>query len=87
MIKSMGIDFLPVEDQSEFEVTVRMPVGSSIDGTTQVMDLIEKDLRTLAGVNSLMTTIGGDIRKQVDRGSIIVGLVPVEQRKLSQGVM
>ena len=84
MMKNMGIDFLPVEDQSEFEVTVRMPVGSSIEGTTQVMDLVEQDLKKLPGVQSLMTTIGADIRKQVDRGSVIVSLVPVEQRKQSQ---
>ena len=84
MIKSMGVDFLPVEDQSEFEVSVRMPVGSSLEGTSQVMALIEKDLRTLPGVRDLFTTIGADQRRQVDRGSIIVELVDVKDRKQSQ---
>jgi HAE1 family hydrophobic/amphiphilic exporter-1 len=84
MMSRIGIDFLPQEDQSEFEVTVRTPVGSSLDGTTQVMALIERDLKTLPGVRDMLTTIGADVRKQVDRGSILVELVPVEQRKQTQ---
>jgi HAE1 family hydrophobic/amphiphilic exporter-1 len=61
-----------------------MPVGSSLDGTTQVMKLIETDLGTLPGVKDLFTTIGADQRRQVDRGSIVVELVDVKQRKQSQ---
>lgn len=84
MMSRMGIDFLPQEDQSEFEVTVRTPVGSSLEGTTQVMALIEEDLKTLPGVRDMLTLVGADVRKQVDRGSILVELVPVEQRKQTQ---
>jgi HAE1 family hydrophobic/amphiphilic exporter-1 len=87
MMKSMGVDFLPAEDQSEFEVTVRMPVGSSLEGTTQVMEQVEKDLLTVPGVRDLLTTIGADQRRQVDRGSIIVELVDVKERKESQRVL
>lgn len=84
MIKNMGVDFLPTDDQSEFEVSVRMPVGSSLEGTAQVMAQVEQDLRTLPGVRDLFTTIGADQRRQVDRGSIIVELVDVKDRKESQ---
>lgn len=84
MMSRMGIDFLPQEDQSEFEVTVRTPVGSSLEGTAQVMDLIEQDIKQVPGIRDMLTTIGADIRKQVDRGSILVELVPVEERKQTQ---
>jgi HAE1 family hydrophobic/amphiphilic exporter-1 len=85
MISRMGIDFLPVEDQSEFEVSVRAPVGSSLEGTEQVMAQIEQDLRkNIPGIRDLLTEIGSDMRKQVDRGSIVVELVPVEKRRYSQ---
>ncbi|MFZ5928975.1 MAG: efflux RND transporter permease subunit [Acidobacteriota bacterium] len=84
MVRSMGVDFLPTDDQSEFEINVRMPVGSSLDGTSQVMEMIEKDLAGLPGVRDLFVTIGADQRRQVDRGSIIVELVDVKQRKQSQ---
>ncbi|QOY86978.1 efflux RND transporter permease subunit [Paludibaculum fermentans] len=87
MMSRMGVDFLPVEDQSEFEVSVRMPVGSSLEGTTQVMAQIEKDIQVLPGVRDLLTTVGADQRRQVDRGSIIVELVDTNKRKESQRVL
>jgi HAE1 family hydrophobic/amphiphilic exporter-1 len=84
MVKSMGFDFIPVDDQSEFEVTLRLPIGSSLEGTDQVLRQIEADMKTLPGVKNLLTLAGADIRRQVDRASIFVELVPVDQRKQSQ---
>jgi len=84
MVRSMGVDFLPTDDQSQFEVNIRMPVGSSLDGTAQVMELVEKDLAELPGVRDLFVTIGADQRRQVDRASVIVELVDVKRRKQSQ---
>ncbi len=84
MMTNMGVDFLPVEDQGEFEVAVRAPVGSSLEGTEDVMGKVEKDLATLPGVRDTLTLIGADQRKQVDRGSILVTLVDVKLRKQSQ---
>ncbi len=84
MISHMGIDFLPVEDQSEFEITARMPVGSSLEGTQAMFEQVEADVRALPGVKDILTTIGADQRKQVDRGSIVVELVDQKDRKLAQ---
>jgi HAE1 family hydrophobic/amphiphilic exporter-1 len=80
----MGIDFLPSEDQGEFEVTVRMPVGSALEGTEKVLRQVEADLDKLPGVHDKLMLIGSDFRKQVDRGTILLTLVPVSQRKDSQ---
>ncbi len=84
LFKMTGISFLPEDDQSEFEVTVRTPPGSSLQGTDQLMSVLEQDLKTLPGVRDLLTTIGADVRRQVDRGSILVELVPMDQRKTGQ---
>jgi len=80
----LGKDFLPVDDQSEFEISVRMPVGSSLEGSSAMFTRLEADLRTLPGVRNLLTKIGADARQQVDRGSILVELVPADQRKETQ---
>ncbi len=80
----IGKDFLPTDDQSEFEVTLRMPPGSSLSGSEDMVRQIEDDLKTLPGVKSILSTIGADIRRQVDRGSILVTLVPIKERKQSQ---
>ncbi len=84
LFNSMGKDFLPVDDQSYFEVTVRTPPGSSLEGTTKSMDMVEAELKKLPGLQYLLTTVGADIQKRVDRGSIIVQLVQPEERKFSQ---
>lgn len=84
LFNSMGKDFLPVDDQSYFEVTVRTPPGSSLEGTTQSMDVVEGELKKLPGLQYLLTTVGADVQKRVDRGSIIVQLVQPEERKFTQ---
>ena len=84
LFMKIGKSFIPNSDQSEFEVTVRAPPGSSIEGTDQVMKQVEEDIRKLPGVRTMLTTIGSDFQKQVDRGSIIVELVQPEERKLKQ---
>jgi hydrophobic/amphiphilic exporter-1 (mainly G- bacteria), HAE1 family len=80
----IGKDFLTTDDQSEFEVTVRTPPGSSLDGTDQIMKQLEAEVKHLPGIRNLLTTVGADVRKQVDHASIIVELVPFQNRKESQ---
>ncbi len=77
----IGKDFLPKDDQSEFEITMRVPAGSSLEGTDSIVRQIEADIKTLPGIQNMLVTIGADSRKQVDRGSIVVELIPPEQRK------
>ena len=80
----IGKDFLPNDDQSEFEVTVRLPPGSSLEGSDAVMKGLEAQVKQVPGIRNMLTTIGADVRRQVDRGSILVELVPPEQRRQSQ---
>jgi HAE1 family hydrophobic/amphiphilic exporter-1 len=80
----IGKDFLPNDDQSEFEVTVRLPPGSSLEGSDAVMKGLEAEVKKIPGIRNMLTTIGADVRRQVDRGSILVELVAPEQRKQSQ---
>jgi len=84
LFMAIGKDFLPTDDRSEFEVSVRMPVGSSLEGSDRMMRELEAELRQLPGVAHLLTLIGADARRQVDRGAILVELVPMEQREQSQ---
>jgi HAE1 family hydrophobic/amphiphilic exporter-1 len=80
----VGKNFLPQDDQSEFEVTVKFPPGSSLEGSSEMMKQLEAELKTVPGVRDLLTTVGADQRQQVDRGSILVELVPPDEREKSQ---
>lgn len=84
LMNMIGKDFLPTDDQGEFEVTVRMPPGSSLEGSDAAMQRLEAELRTLPGVRNMLTTLGADARKQVDRGSILLELTPFDKRKETQ---
>ncbi len=84
LFMNIGKDFLPQDDQSEFEILVRMPVGSSLAGTTTMMAELEKEVKQLPGVRNMLTLIGNDQRRQVDRGSILVELVPMDKRTETQ---
>ncbi|MBL8296126.1 MAG: efflux RND transporter permease subunit [Bryobacterales bacterium] len=80
----IGKNFLPTDDQSEFEITVKLAPGSSLEGTDAVLKQIEAEVKTIPGVRDLLTTVGSDIRQQVDRGSIIVELVQPNERQYTQ---
>ena len=79
--KMIGYDFLPADDQALFEIIVKNPPGTSLDGTTAILARAEAEVRKLPGVLNVVTTAGADIQKQVDRGSLIVEMTQPETRK------
>jgi len=84
LFMGIGKSFLPTDDQSEFEVTVKLPPGSSLEGTDGVMREIEAELRRLPGIRDMLTAIGADVRQQVDRGSVLIQLVQPGERGKTQ---
>src|SRR3989449_704894 len=80
----VGKNFLPVDDQSQFEINVRAPEGSTLAATSTLAERIAVDLRKMPGVTDTLTTIGGGAQEQVNVASIYVKLQPLEQRRVSQ---
>jgi HAE1 family hydrophobic/amphiphilic exporter-1 len=80
----VGKNFLPVDDQSQFEVNVRAPEGSTLAATTNVLERIATDLRKLPGVTDTLVTIGGGQQQLVNSANVYVRLTPIDQRTLSQ---
>src|SRR4030095_14137559 len=80
----VGKNFLPVDDQAQFEINVRAPEGYSLPATSTLAERIAVDLRKLPGVTDTLTTIGGGQQEQVNVASIYVKLTPIEERKASQ---
>lgn len=84
LFASVGKNFLPANDQAEFEVVVRAPEGSTLDATSQVVERIARDVRALPGVRATLVTIGGGAQQVVNSATIYVKLQPVEERRLDQ---
>ncbi len=54
----VGKSFLPVDDRSEFQVTVKAPEGTSLAATLTIAERMARDLRAQPGVTATLTTIG-----------------------------
>ncbi|MCX7640060.1 MAG: efflux RND transporter permease subunit [Pyrinomonadaceae bacterium] len=80
----VGKNFLPVDDQSQFEVSVRAPEGYSLSATSALMERIASEIRQLDGVTDTLVTVGGGQQQVVNAGSIYVKLKPIHEREKSQ---
>jgi HAE1 family hydrophobic/amphiphilic exporter-1 len=80
----VGKNFLPVDDQSQYEISVRAPEGYSLSATSQLLERIATDLRKQKGVSATLITIGGGQAQVVNNGTIYVKLTDVADRPKSQ---
>jgi HAE1 family hydrophobic/amphiphilic exporter-1 len=79
-------DYIPSGvDQGEFEVQVRGPEDANLVAMEAAMIEVEEAVRTVPGVESVLTQTGGSFLGGVGRGSLYVRLLPHEQRVFSVG--
>jgi HAE1 family hydrophobic/amphiphilic exporter-1 len=84
LFKFVGKNFLPVDDQSQYNVLLRLPEGSSLAAATNFAEQVAQQLRQLPGVDHTLTTVGGTADKSVNNASVYVKLVDVDHRHLTQ---
>jgi HAE1 family hydrophobic/amphiphilic exporter-1 len=77
-------NFLPNDDQSEFEVGVRAPEGTSIDSTELIANRIAAGVRALPEVAYTLVTIADDPAQTQNSGTIYVRLKPLGERTRDQ---
>ncbi len=80
----VGKNFLPTDDQSQFEMTVRAPEGSTLASTSTLVERIAADVRKLPGVSDTLVTLGGGQQELVNNASIYVKLAPIAERDATQ---
>ncbi|HKB02351.1 MAG TPA: efflux RND transporter permease subunit [Gemmataceae bacterium] len=90
LIAMAGTDFVPRDDQSEFEVAITLPEGYSLERADEVLTGIDRRLRKLRGVTHTLVTIGdttGRVTRgqgEVTRGTIYVRLIDLRDRDYRQ---
>jgi HAE1 family hydrophobic/amphiphilic exporter-1 len=90
LMQLVGKDFVPHDDQSEFEIILQTPEGYSLRRTDETFRAIETRLRELPAVRHLLTLVGdssGRLRAgegPVTNGSIYVRLAELEERDITQ---
>jgi HAE1 family hydrophobic/amphiphilic exporter-1 len=87
LFKMVGMAFLPDEDESAFQVSLRGPQGTSLAATQSILDRISRDIRQeIPGVQNTVVLAGGfgGGGGSSNSGNINVALAPVSERKFSQ---
>src|SRR5499427_6457428 len=84
LFKYVGKNFVPVDDQSQFEVNVRLTEGSTLSATSALTERMAADLRKLPGVTDTLVTIGSGAQQIVNVANIYVKLTPIEERTVTQ---
>jgi HAE1 family hydrophobic/amphiphilic exporter-1 len=81
-------NFLPLDDESRFEISLRAPEGTSLEQTQIIADRMARDVRTVPGVSYTVITTGSPAGDPSGRGpnqsSIFVMLKSPTQRATTQ---
>jgi multidrug efflux pump subunit AcrB len=77
-------NFLPQDDESQFQVQARAPEGASLQTTQTIMESIAARVRKMPEVETTVVTIGDDPQVTQNLGTVYVKLVPVDKRKRDQ---
>jgi hydrophobic/amphiphilic exporter-1 (mainly G- bacteria), HAE1 family len=78
-------NFLPIDDQSEFEINLRAPEGTSLETTGVITNRIANTVRQrLPEVAYTLVTIAGDPAATRNLASVYVRLTPIETRARDQ---
>jgi hydrophobic/amphiphilic exporter-1 (mainly G- bacteria), HAE1 family len=81
-------NFMPQDDQAEFEISLRAPEGTSLEAmevlTNRVANAVKQQVPE---VDYTLTTVGGDLAGTRNLSSIYVRLKPLDQRTRDQFVI
>ena len=81
LLPRIGTELVPEDDQSEFNVSVNLPRGTTLARTADYVKDIEPTLLGFENVQTVFTNI------QPNQANYLVGLTPLEERKVSQQAM
>ena len=84
LFKVVPKNFLPDDDQSEFQVAVQAPEGTTLDATRVLVARIARDIRQLDGVRYTIASVADTEQRNPYQGSIYVRLVNIADRQYGQ---
>jgi hydrophobic/amphiphilic exporter-1 (mainly G- bacteria), HAE1 family len=84
MAKKVGGDFLPPNDEAQFEVYIQTLEGTTLESTTIIAERIARKIRQIGEVDSTLVTIADSDARQPNVGRIYVRLTNPEARSRHQ---
>jgi HAE1 family hydrophobic/amphiphilic exporter-1 len=93
LYRVMRQEFIPTDvDEAEFQLQVTAPEGTSTAAMDDILRAIDRDVRQIPGVVTVLATTGGGNLALVNTGSAYVRIAPHEERifsltRLATGVL
>ena len=87
IFRVVNVNFTPQDDQSEFDVSLRAPEGTSLESTEVTANRVATAIRELPEVVYTMVTVAGDSAGTLNTASIYVRLKPIGDRERDQFVL
>jgi HAE1 family hydrophobic/amphiphilic exporter-1 len=87
IFRIVNVNFTPQDDQSEFDVSMRAPEGTSLEATEVMANRVATAIRELPEVVYTMVTVAGDSAGTLNTASIYVRLQPIDERDRDQFVL
>src|SRR5262245_17070401 len=84
MFRIVNVNFTPQDDQSEFDVSLRAPEGTSLEATEVTANRVASAIRQVPEVVYTMITVAGDSAGTLNTASIYVRLKPIDERDRDQ---
>jgi HAE1 family hydrophobic/amphiphilic exporter-1 len=84
LFRFVNVNFTTQDDQSGFDLNVRAPEGTSLDGTEVIANRIGAAVRRIPEVEYTLVTVAGDGAGTQNSASMFVKLVPIEARSRDQ---
>jgi HAE1 family hydrophobic/amphiphilic exporter-1 len=84
IFRIVNVTFTPQDDQSEFDVSLRAPEGSSLEGTEVMANRVSAAIRRIPEVTYTMVTVAGDSAGTLNTAGIYVRLKDLGERDRDQ---
>ncbi len=76
--------FLPVDDQAQFEISLKAPEGTSVDETYLIAERLARETRRYEGVRAVLVTVGEGDTAPSNQAKIYVFLTDPSARAFTQ---
>ena len=84
LFRITAVNFTPEDDQSQFDVTMRAPEGTSLASMTVLANRVSTAVRQIPEVDFTLVTVAGDAAGTLNTASMLVRLYPIEERGRDQ---
>jgi HAE1 family hydrophobic/amphiphilic exporter-1 len=80
----VGMNFLPMQDYSEFQIQIKTPTGTNLEMTKKMVQPLIDEINEDKTVDYSILSIGYNTAREANKAKIYVKLVPIKERDIAQ---